>query len=153
MSFLDFPKRLFVKSIDTAEEIKCGAHKYVDNQEMRHLRVGVLINGQVPTTENMQLQLHSESTYSSLIVSSNIIYLRDIPNAPTRWVGLIRFDFPYFPVNNNNYYYIKLLVADYTRNADIYYLGAVYDWPDYTYPNGETSPIFHPIKMEMMGAK
>jgi hypothetical protein len=151
MSWLDFPKKIFIKTIDTSEEVKCGAHKFTNNMELRYIRLCILINGQVPTTEKMQLQLHSESTYSSLILSSNQISLIDIQNVTSRWIGMIRFDFNYYPINTNLYYYIKLITTGYTRNADAYYLGVVYDWPDYTYPNGSVSPANHPIKMEDFG--
>jgi hypothetical protein len=151
MAFLDFPKKLFIKTIDTGEQIKCGAHKFVNSMELKNIRLGIYINGQIPTNENMTLQLHSESTYGSLITSSNTIYLRDIPNVSSMWIGLVRFDFNYYPINTNLYYYIKLITADYTRNADTYYLGTIYDWPDYTYPNGNTNPILHPMKMESLG--
>lgn len=150
MALQNFHNKLFCRIFDTSEEINCGAFQVTDNQELRHIRVLILIYGGVPTTETLTLKLHSESSLSSLYATSDSISLSDVAQTTNYWIGYVRFDFDRINLNKNNTYWVNITTGNYTRNSNTYYLGYVFDWPVGTYNDDTTTPMSN-ANMQIFG--
>lgn len=152
MAFLQFPDTHLIKTIDTAETIEIGKFKMVDHQEFRYVRVLLYQNGTPGGTENMQMRLHTGDDLTAVYATSNTVQL----SAVTDNLSLVRFDFERPNINKNLTYTVSMVVNNYTRNADTYYLGVSYDFPNSTYSTitaSEDNYTSHPLKMELFGFK
>jgi hypothetical protein len=160
MAFGQFSEQQVVKTIDTGEEILVGAFKLPAQQELKHIRLGIYINGvsSMGGSETMQLKINSDPLGTKTIFSSDVISINSttIPTlGSTNWLGLVRFDFERQSINPNITYYPSLVVNNYTRNADTYYISGRYDFPAPAYPDLITGNpnnfTDHPIIMQIFG--
>lgn len=150
MSYINFPNKLWVKTINTGEDILTGGFKLNDHMDLQHMIVYLLIKGEFPTTETAKLEVHRNNACTSLYCTSNTINLSDIKLNTKDYLVKVRFDFNKQPINKNFYYYPKIILSNYTRSSS-YFLGVVYDWPVEVYSTGSSNPLAQPLKTEIFG--
>ena len=158
MAFLPFPSVQTIKTIDTAETITLGTIQVTDNQELRHIRPLLYKRGAHAGLETLQMRIHSTSDVTAVYASSNVINLADIITSgnfgTSDFLSRVRFDFERPNLNKNFAYTVSLVTTNYTRNADTYYLGLSYDFPNAIYTVAGTPGVTdHPLAMQVFGFK
>lgn len=152
MSYFEFHDPLFVKTMDTNEEVILGSfnldNNYLGIVELEHLRVHLAIENFTITNERLKLQIHGESTCNSLIAESSEFIIADIDGLTSRWNGMIRFDFSPFPLNLAVNYYMKLVPVNYTRPSLNSFISFVFNWPISNTDNVNGTPWLRPITFE-----
>lgn len=149
MSYGDFSDKLFVKTIDTGEDLMLGGFKVAANQEIAHMVVHFHFNNHLPTIETAKIQIHADELGGSLLFESDVVNLSDVENIAADWIGAVRFDFARQNISKEFYYYPKLVLANYTRGAG--YIATVLDYPDETNTISVSSVTSYPTKFEVVG--
>lgn len=151
MAFLNFPETLYVKTIDTSEEIKLGSIKVTNSLELANIRVFLYIKGTLGGTEQIKVHLSSDVSCTKKIISSDWSDLSGLP-VGGNFLGWVRTDFNREGLNQNITYYCSLELNNYTRNADTFYLSGVFDFPAPVYlPTGNNVLLDHNIGMQIFG--
>ena len=151
MAFLNFPETLYVKTIDTSEEIKLGSIKVTSELELAHIRVFMYIAGTLGGTEQIRVHLCSDADCSKKIITSDWSDLSDL-SVSGDFLGWIRTDFSREGLNPNITYYCALELNNYTRNGDTFYTSGVFDFPAPVYlPTGSNVLLDHNIGMQIFG--
>lgn len=143
MSFFQFSKDQYVKTMDTGEKISMGGFKTTGDGELGNIRVTLNINGPalLVGAESLVMTLYSDSTLTKPIITSAASPLADIiDDNPTfadqdNWIGHFRFDFANENINKDLTYYPALEATGYTRTATLW-MGFSYDFPASIYDNG-----------------
>lgn len=154
MSFLDFAKTQYIKTVDTGEEIRMGSFKDARNEELKHFRLSIYIQGTaLITTEQVRVNIYSENTYTAKMFCSNWSNISDIENlqGDVGWIGWIRIDFNRENINKNLTYYPTIELNNYTRDAQDFYIGFCHDFPFPIYDNLEDLFYKHPLQMQIFG--
>jgi hypothetical protein len=149
MGYKDFSRDQYIKTFDTGEEVGIGSFQVVENGELRHIRPAVYINGTLSGNEQIRANIYSERTLESKIASSEWASFSEIETLSTYWIGLIRLDYDFIPLNKNIKYYHTLELQNYTRNEDVFYIGIPYDFPFPVYDNGQDKFFEHPLQTEI----
>ena len=154
MSITQFPRDLYIKRLDTSEEGQCGSISPAEDIELDSIKVWIHIKGAPAGSETIQIKMYGEPTYSNLLFSSTAHAISGITAidslSTTDYLGWIKCDFNRQNLNKDLTYYPAVTLANYTRNADTYYIGLVYDWPDGTYHSATTINTA-PIAMQIFG--
>jgi hypothetical protein len=151
MAFLDFSDNQYIKFADTGEDIRMGGFSTVNNMELKHIRTTIYIDGAIPTTERMKIEIHGHIGVQSLLYTSDWANLADIANVSDRWLGWIRIDFNREPINKDVTYYPKIVLDNYTAIAGSFRIGFAYDFPFPVYDNSQDLFYNHPIAMQIFG--
>ena len=150
MAFLDFPKQLLVKTIDTSEVLNLGGFQVAESEERQYARVLIYRNGTAGGSETLQVKTHVNTDFSQSYADSNVVSLSSVSTNLT-W---IRFDFNRENWNKNLTYYLSLTVNNYTRNADVFYLGVPFDFPYPVYGDySGTNYTDHTLAVQLFGYK
>jgi len=150
MAFLQFPKVLLTKIFDTAEEVNLGSFKATDSQELEHIRVIIFRNGTAGGSETFTLKVYSSSDLTSAVATSDVVTYSTVTNN----LSWVRFDFNRENINKEITYFATLTPASYTRNADTFYFGVPFDFPDPIYGTfSGTNFTDHGIAMQIFGFK
>ena len=131
MSITQFPRDLYIKTADTSEEVQLGSFSPAANMELDSIKVWLHIKGTPGGSETIQIKIYGDSAYSNLVYTSTAHALSGI--TAIDFLGWIKCDFNRENLNKNTTYYPAVVLGNYTRNADTYYIGFVHDWPDGTY--------------------
>lgn len=153
MAFLNFPETLYVKTIDTSEIIRLGSLSPNEILELAHIRVFLYIAGTMNGTEQIRLNICSDSDCTKTIFSSSWSALTGLP-VGGNFLGWVRTDFAREGLNPNITYHIGLELTGYTRNADTFYISGVFDFPAPVYiATGGNVLLDHNIGMQVFGYK
>lgn len=131
MTYTDFPANFYVQTFDTSEVVKLGRFYPAEAMELYHIVLHCFKKGTAGGSETLTLKVYGNSSYegTALATSSAFTLSSASWTSNSNGIGWLRFDFAKQNLNPNNWYYLALTTANYTRNADTYYLGAVLDWP------------------------
>jgi len=150
MAYLQFPKQLLMKTFDTGERVELGGFQTTDNQELRHIRVNLFQNGTPGGLEELTLNLHTSNDFTGTYASSNTVLMSDV----TDNLSWVRFDFARPNINKNLTYFATMTTANYTRNADVFYIALAYDFPFPIYTAGaNTNFTDHLLASQVFGFK
>jgi hypothetical protein len=144
MSIYDFAKQQYFKTFNTGEINTMGAFKVSENGELKYIRSLFYIHGVLTGTEKIRLKICTDSNYSNVLYTSGWSTLLQ-----SNYYGWIRFDFARENLNKTCTYYVYAEIADYTRNADSFYICQAYDYPWPVYDNSEGSFYNHPLAMQI----
>lgn len=128
MGMSPFPDEIFVKTLDTAEEPVLGAYTFPDEHEFAHVQIRILVHGTIAGNERLRLNVYNRPELNGIVARSEWVNVADFVGG-TYWLDLVRFDFPRTFVNANTYWFLSIETENYTRNADLYYISVVSDWP------------------------
>ncbi len=150
-----YPKRALVKVFDDDEIVRCGRFKFVNNFELNYIRGLFLIMGAIPTTQRFRFLVYSNSAYTKLLYTGEWSDFADITIADrtkTSWRGFVRGDFNNEWISNQFSYYIACEIDGYTRNANTFYIGLLFDSPIpiHTVVTAD-SYTDHPLAIEVFG--
>ncbi len=148
MGFLDFPDDLHFRVFDGETDI--GTFKPNEDLEIGHIRLMVYIHGTMAGSEQFRINLYSENDV--LLIQGDYSDIADITTLDTDWIGWVRFDFNRELINSNTTYIAKVESNNYSRNADILYIAAGYDWPLNSYISVNGAPEYG-IHQELYGYK
>lgn len=151
MAFQDFSETLYIKTMDTGEEIRVGSFATANNMELKYIRLTLYIDGATPTNEQIRMKIYSDSGFSSLLYTSDWSTLSDITGVSSRWLGWVRVDFNRENINKNKTYYATIESQNYTRILGTYDIGFAYDFPYPLYDNSENLFYNHPIQTQIFG--
>lgn len=141
----NIPEKQWVRVQEsTSDIVYCGYFDNVTEKELVHIKVGFF---KCNTLGRFQIRLHTNSNRDSIFAVSNIINFADIQE--TNFVGNIRFDFSNTLLVTNQRFHVTIVSYDYNRNADINYVGWLFDYPYPTNVSIGTSPNTYPIRMEI----
>ena len=149
MAVLDISKTQYIKTVDTGEEIRMGSFKTVKSGELRFIRITMYWIGKIPDTEQVRVNIYSDSGYDSLLYQSDWRDLGDITGATSEYFAYVRCDFDRVNLNKENTYYIAAEYNNYTRNGSTYYQALVYDFPFPKNDNSEEIFFDHPLQFEI----
>ena len=141
MAFSPFPRDLFVKTIDTGEEIVIGEIQTGHALELKYLRAILYKHGTGAGTERCRINIYSDEGRTSLLYQSAWSSLSDIEDLSTMWLGWVRFDFAGESLNQNLSYFATIETDGYTRNADAFFISYVFDWPVPVYEALSGTPL------------
>lgn len=129
MAFATFPKQQLAKIAGTAELVRLGAAKPGRHLELAHVQLGLYKHGAAGGSEQLRVNVYSDSGYQVAYAQSAWVSLASIPGLATYWIGRVRFDFARQPLNKNLTYYLALETQSYARSGDNFYLATLLDWP------------------------
>lgn len=154
MAFTQFPATLAVRTIDSNESFSLGKFTMSENLELNSVRVSLYKHGIAGGSETLKLDLYSglEAESPGIYVSSNTISLSDV-TTENYFLFDLRFDFSLTNLTSGLSYFFKLTTANYTRNADTYYLAGVKDGPYQIYTGNSTGYENNTIKFLLFGLK
>lgn len=73
----------------------------------------------------------AQISVQSVIATSDTIAINDIEGVTEYWLGFVRFEFEEnVHINASTEYTVEIETANYTRNADTFFLGWALDWPE-----------------------
>lgn len=151
MSFYDFAKQLYCKTLDDGEIARMGSFSLLVSNELKYMRVLLFINGDIAGTERLRLKIFSDPLHTSLMYTSEWSSLSDISNIGTYWLGWLRITFNRESLNKNLTYYLSAEVDGYTRVGGSFYIGLMFDFPWPIYDNNEDIFYDHPLAMQLFG--
>lgn len=127
MAFLQFPKDVHVRAIDSNEESNMGSYRFAANTELTYAVLTWLKVGSLGGSETLQMNIYShDDDNASPAYQSNVLTLSDYTFGSNH-IGTLRFDFTKSNLSKQTDYTIKLQTANYTRSGDTFYLAWVYD--------------------------
>ena len=153
MSFLQFPDKKYVKTIDTSEIVRLGSINIVDNIELQYIRPSIFIYGALGGIEQIRVNLYGDENHLNKIFSSSWRNLSEISMSTNYWLGWIRCDFARQNINKNITYYLSVELNNYTRNGETFWIGLNRDYPTPTYDNSEDLWDGHPLAFQIFGYK
>jgi len=127
MSFEAIPSTVWVNVADTSEVLRLGAFSLTESMELVYVLQSIYKFGTAGGTETLTAKIYSDSAYSVVLKSSTAFSLSTITAIPEYWIGNIRFDFDSYQLKSGTTYYLGIAFANYTRNADTFFIGAVMD--------------------------
>jgi hypothetical protein len=145
MSIYNFSEDKYIKTFDSGEEIRMGSFSLASGSQgpLGNIRVFLYIQGfrSLAGSESLVLKIYTSTNYENALITSDTVLINDISFdtsdvAKTGWLGYLRFDFNDEQLNANLTYYPTITIANYTPNADSFYVGLAYDYPDPVYDNG-----------------
>lgn len=140
MSLLNFSEVQYVKSIDTGELVRCGGFQVNDNSELAYVRSFIYVQGTLGGNERIRTRVYSDSLHTKLLYTSD--WSDKLSTAFTgNWLGFIRTDYNAENFNPYSTYYLEIELSNYTRNGEVFYIGACRDFP---YPIYKITPT--PLK-------
>ena len=130
MAYPDFNETKYVFVTETSTVNKLGTIQFDNPTEVESIRLDFYKHGTEVGDEVFRLNIYGDPDYANVIASSNNVALSSIPSLGEFWLGWLRFDFASYPVlgTNKNKFYVGLEPVTYTRNADVFYVGAAADW-------------------------
>jgi len=150
MSIQKFPADRLIRIFGDDETVRMGSFKVAKNGDLQHIRVLTFIRGPMTGTQKIRVKIFSESSYTSLLYTSDWLTLSEISAikyvaSANGWYGWLRLDFDRKHLNKNNYYWLSCEIDNYTRNADTSFFSLVYDSPVSVYDNEEARAFDHPL--------
>jgi len=145
MSIKNFSEDKYIKTFDADEEIRMGGFSLASGGSgpIGNIRVFLYIQDftALGGSETLTLKIYTSTQYLNAYITSSVVNLSDISfdtsdPAKENWLGYLRFDFNDEWLNEKFTYYPTITIANYTPNADAFYIGLAYDYPDPVYDNG-----------------
>ncbi len=158
MSILNFSEDKYIKTFDADEEIRLGSFSLASgtNGPLGNIRVFMYIQDftALGGNETLVLKIYTSTNYENVLITSDTASISDITfdtSDPSKenWLGYLRLDFNDENLNSNFTYYPTVTIANYTPNADAFYIGLAYDYPDPVYDNGGSSFFDQSIAMQI----
>jgi hypothetical protein len=150
MAFKNFSEELYIKVQNTNETIDLGKIESSSEFSLTAIRLQFFMHNVSAASgnETIQLKLFTNPGLTKVYASSDILTVSDFVTGSTDWIGNIGFQFLTKPnINSFQNAYAGIVATNYTRNANSFYMGYVYDWP---FPRrGETEDF--PISIEVFG--
>lgn len=132
MAFTQFPNEAVVETFETSEVVKLSRFTLATATELLYVTLRILKVGTAGGSETLTLKVFGSSDYTgTAVATSSAFTLSTISGLTTNWIGDVRFTFARQNLSAATYY-LALTTANYTRNGDTFYLGAVQEWP-YTF--------------------
>lgn len=153
MAYLKFPSILKIKTADTSEIVNLGKYKVNQNEEIAYARPGIYVHGTPGGSETLQLRIHTGDDLTAVYASSNTVSLSGFTTDYN--LGVIRFDFNRQNINKNLFYTHSIVINNYTRNADTFYIGFIMDFPDVNkiYSSVSNPTDGEPAALQLFGYK
>lgn len=128
MSYLQFPAANVLKVVAaTGEDL--GSFTVAANTDITYIVLNMYIHGTIVGDERMRLNLYASSYKNDPVTTSDWLYWSDIDGIGTgNYLGWLRFDFNGHHISSEYPYYMSIETANYTRNADTYYLAALCEY-------------------------
>lgn len=135
MAYGQFAKIKVVNVFDSDEDILLGSFKPAHNSELKHIRSEILIHGNLSSSERFRIKIGLTDDSTAAYATSDWVLASafDDSSASKDWIGWVRFDFNRENINKNETYNVWLEIDNYTRNADTFYAGVIFDYPFPTY--------------------
>ena len=156
MSVEQLPDSIHIKTFDNGEEVECGAFQVNESGNLRAIisRLFIKAHASLGGSETLTMKLYPNNLYDSdtVLATSTAFSLSDLTfsGGNADYIGDLAFEFSDFNLNSSITYYAGITVASYTRNADTFYLGMVYDHPQPLHNKTNFYWSAQPIKMSVL---
>lgn len=140
----NIPDTLWFRVQDsTADIVYAGYFDSSLDKILKHIKVGFLKHN---CLGKFKVRLHTSNNFSRVYAESSVVDFSDIKE--DYFTGQIRFDFNNINLNKNYRYYVTIQAIDYTRNADVSYVGWLHDRVGTTNVSTGNYDNEFPIRME-----
>ncbi len=140
MTIKDFSENLYCKAFDNDEMIPVGEFKMVESGLLAVFRLMIFVKNynQMSGSEGMTLKVYNDPRLTSLYCESELILLSgiDFKQEGECYLGYVAFELPQNPVQVNDKIYPTVTIGGYTKNAEDFFIGLIYDFPLEVYQNG-----------------
>lgn len=136
MSFNQFARDQYIRVIETNETATMGAYKLTNPIELDQVLLWLNIEGTPGGSESLQIHVYGSADTDTPLYSSEAQNLSDVafsfdPDLGN-WLGVVPFVFNRETLGAQTYY-LSVELTNYTRDADNYYIGYVFDNPEAVY--------------------
>lgn len=137
MAWLQFPRDLFVRVLETNESASMGGYQMGSSTEIDQILVWLNVEGTPGGSETMQVEVYGSLNTDVPLYTSDVVTMSDIdfdfdPDLGD-WIGVVPFNFNRETLASGQTYYLSVKMDNYTRNGDTYYVGYVFDNPEPAY--------------------
>ena len=129
MSVEEFPDTFYALPLPSSGTICNGGSFTGATGELKTITCWVQVRGTSGGSETFTLGLYPNDDFESAIASSAAVAITSF-GVQSDGYNYVRFDFSDVNLNANNTYHVGISSANYTRNADTYFVGFLLDWPD-----------------------
>jgi hypothetical protein len=134
MAQLQFPQDEYWKILESPETWMGGSFVPPQNARMKSVAATILKVGTHAGTEEFRLAIYHNDTLTALHAASDWISLADIEATvgplTAQWRGVVPFEFATQPfIDAGQTYYLAVESQNYTRNALVFFVGWLLDWP------------------------
>lgn len=142
MTFPQFARDQFIRVIETNETADMGAYTLGTSTELDQISLWINVEGNPGGSETMQIEIYGSSEAGAALYTSDVVTLSDVVfnegestefSGTGDFIGVMPFGFSRENLASGQTYYLKLKMANYTRNGDTYYIGYVFDNPEPVY--------------------
>lgn len=134
MATLQFPQIEYWKLLETPESWMAGGFTPPQNARIKSIAATILKHGTHLGTEQFRLAIYHRVDLTALHAASDWVSLADIESyvgpLTADWRGVVPFTFQTQPfIEAGQTYYLAVESQNYTRNALVFYVGWLLDWP------------------------
>lgn len=139
MAFTQFARDQFIRVLETNETASMGGYKMGTDTEIDQIEVWLNVEGSVGGSETLQVEVFGSGDTDVPLYSSDVVTLSSVifnEGEVNEFTGVsdslcsIIFTFNRGVLTKDVTYFLKLKSASYTRNADTFYIGYVFDNPE-----------------------
>jgi hypothetical protein len=129
MSFQKFSRKQYVVPVDTGVEGDLGSYTLQAATELKHVLLTIYKHGTLSSgNDRGRVKIYGSEARDVALYTSDWSDFADISGLGTYWLGAVRFDFSQQNLAPREYW-LGLELGNYTRSADIRFIGFVLDWP------------------------
>lgn len=132
MAFLPFPDIQYTRKLETNENAPMGDYATDKDFELTQIILRLHKQGTALGTESFKIQVFGDTDQITPLYESTSVTVdeinADIPAVlADGFLADVPFDFSNSSLNENVKYFLSLKATGYTRNADVFYIGYVFD--------------------------
>lgn len=138
MAIGKFPQFTIVKTLSSSgTPEKISAFKPTNDLELAYIYIYLLRVGTEGGSETFQLKVYSDSGYSTLIDSSDVVTYSTIKDSKN--MHRVPFAFNRKLMQGDSTYYLEMFTANYSRNADTFYFAVLNESDEAYMANGDNA--------------
>jgi len=138
MAFGKFPQFTIVKTLNSSgTDEKIAAFTPDEDIELKYIYIYLLREGTEGGSETFQLKVYSNSAYTALVDSSDVVTYSTIKGGNNK--HRIPFAFNRKMLQGGTTYYLEIVTTNYTRNGDTFYFGVLNETDPNYLTNGDTA--------------
>ena len=139
--FDQFARDQYIRVMETNEEASMGAYAISESIELDQILVWINVEGTPGGSETLQVHVYGSAEAETPLASSDVVTLASVvfnEGEPDEYTGAAD-SIGYIPFTYNreilgvDTYHLRLEATNYTRNADTFYIGYVFDNPEKVY--------------------
>ena len=133
MGVTQFPNRQRFAILDTDSTTWLGGFQSDRHIELKWIRLRLYKEGTLAGSERLRLNIYSRSDLDGLVAQSDWVDVGDVAEVvPSKWYGLVRFDYAREFINLATTYHLGIETENYTLNGHTLYIGIGLEMVEYS---------------------